>query len=32
MTIDWLDNAYKLAGKHKRRVDACSKARGFLVA
>src|SRR5580700_5751157 len=30
MTIDWLDNAYKLAGKHKRRVDACSKSRGFL--
>lgn len=31
MTIDWLDNAYKLVGEHKRRVDACSKGRGFWI-
>lgn len=31
MTIDWLDNAYKLVGEHKRRVDACSKRRGFSI-
>jgi hypothetical protein len=32
MTIEWLDNAYKLAGEHKRKVDECSKGRGFSIA
>lgn len=31
MTIEWLDNAYKLVDEHKRKVDACSKGRGFKI-
>jgi hypothetical protein len=31
MTIEWLDNASKLVGQHKEKVDACSKARGFSI-
>ncbi len=32
MTIEWLDNAHKLVGEHKHKVDACSKGRGFSIA
>jgi hypothetical protein len=31
MTIEWLDNSYKLVGEHKRKVDACSTGRGFSI-
>lgn len=31
MTVEWLDNAYKLVGQHKEKVDACSKKRGFSI-
>lgn len=31
MTVEWLDNAYKLVGEHKAKVDACNKGRGFSI-
>jgi len=31
MTIEWLENAYKLVGQQKEKVDACSRARGFAI-
>ena len=31
MTIEWLDNAYRLVGQQKAKVDDCSKGRGFSI-